>query len=86
MRKPMANLDLAKNVFQTMVLGTVGGWLGSCLYLWWDYQADPGFYATQSAPWWVGLVVRTAAFGLLLAADFGLYWAVRRWLSRREKR
>ena len=30
--------------------------IGKSLFVWWDYKNHPGFYAMQSAPWYVEII------------------------------
>ena len=53
---------------------SIGVFLGSCVYRYWDFKAHPGFYAMQSAPWYVHLEVQglcTAALAAILLASMG---------------
>ena len=69
--------------FFDILSGTgVGLFLGKLLYLLWHTRAYPEFYAMQSAPWYVGLLVPGTGMVLaLLIAGIGK--AV---LRRRAKR
>ena len=53
---------------------SVGVFLGSCAYRYWDFKAHPDFCAMQPAPWYVHLEVQglcTAALAVILLAAMG---------------
>lgn len=85
MHKPMSNLEIAKSAYQTWLFATTGCWLGSCFWRWWDYTARQELYAANSAPWWVVPLIYTLVYAVQMGAATVFYWAVRRWLTRREK-
>ena len=59
----------------------VGVFAGSSLYRCWDYAQRPDFYAMQSAPWYLPILVT----GVLTAAAAVLLLIVMRMLKRKMK-
>lgn len=43
--------------------------IGRSLFIWWDYKNNPGFYAMQSAPWYVEIIAyAVVTFGVAAIA------------------
>lgn len=68
--------------FLKILLGCmVGIFVGNTLYRCWDYFRRPDFYAMQSAPWYLPVLVT----GVLTAAAAVLLLIVMRMLKRKMK-
>ena len=43
--------------------------IGKSLFVWWDYKNNPGFYAMNSAPWYVEIIAyAVVTFGVAAVA------------------
>lgn len=65
------------------VWSCIGVFLGSSIYTWWDYNARPGLYAMQSAPWYLSIQMRGAFTAAVVAALLLARWILRRRMNRK---
>lgn len=71
------------NQILTIVMAAfTGAFIGHGLYIYWDYQAHPEFYAMWSAPWYVQLFVP----GIVLICVLVAGAAAKIFLSRKLKK
>lgn len=75
----------AKRFLNIAVSATVGVYLGSWLFLWWDYQKNPDLYAMASAPWYARMISGTVIAGGLILAEILIFLLVRRIIRRKTE-
>lgn len=74
----------AKQLLNIAISATIGVYLGTWLFLWWDHRARPGLYALNSAPWYARMLPATViTVGLIGLEIAGFLLA--RWIIKRKK-
>ncbi len=59
--------------------------IGKSLFIWWDYKNHPGFYAMQSAPWYVEIMASAIVTFVVAVAAFVLYLYLGHVIKKRNK-
>ncbi len=75
----------AKQLLNIAVSVTVGVYLGSWLFLWWDYRVHPELYALNSAPWYVRMISGTAIAAGLICLEVAVFLLARRIIKKHEQ-
>lgn len=71
----------AKRFLNIAISSTVGVYLGTWLFAWWDFHRNPDLYAMSSAPWYVQMIPATVIAGGLILAEVLIFllarWAIK---------
>ena len=54
------------HILQIGLWGTVGGFIGSSVFQYYDYRTHPALYEMQSAPWYFRVVVQGIGLVILV--------------------
>ena len=75
----------AKRLLKIAISSSLGVYLGTWLFLWWDYRAHPGLYALNSAPWYTRMLPATAAAAGLILVEIAAFLLARRIIRNKKE-
>lgn len=67
-----------RNVLWIILWSFIGVFIGSSIYRYYDYKANPGLYEMQSAPWYLSIEVSAVFTAVVAAVLLIAIWAVRK--------
>ena len=77
----MENHQKINRLLNCLIGGFIGVFLGSSLYKYGDFKANPELYEAMSAPWYSGLLIQ----GVVVAIVVGIAIIVKIILKQRAK-
>lgn len=66
------------NLLKLAIGCIIGVFIGMSLYTCWDYHAHPGLYASQSAPWYLGIQIHAVFTVVICAVLLVVLWGIKR--------
>lgn len=78
-------MQRAKRFLNIAVSATLGVYLGTWLFLWWDHRAHPGLYALTSAPWYTQMFPATAIAAGLILLEIAVFLLARRLIRNKKE-
>lgn len=79
------NISLLKRIYSLLniVIGSsIGVFIGSTVYTYWEYQKNPELYAMYSAPWYTSAMVHGVAVAVIVFAAVVLKYMIKKKLQR----
>lgn len=65
-------------ILKIFLWGSVGVFIGNCIYKFYDYKTYPNLYEAQSAPWYLGIEIQGFYTAVIIVATLTAMWFVRK--------
>ena len=65
-------------ILRIVLWSSIGVFMGSSVFTWYDYKCHPGLYAMQSAPWYLGIQVNGIYTVITVGIILLLMWMTRK--------
>lgn len=66
------------HILRIVLWSSIGVFIGSSVFTWYDYKTHPGLYEIQSAPWYLGIQVYGIYTLVTVVIVLLLMWMIRK--------
>lgn len=65
-------------ILRIVLWSSIGVFMGTSVFTWYDYKSRPGLYAMQSAPWYLRIQVNGVYTAITVGVILLLMWMLRK--------
>lgn len=80
--KNISLLKRIRSLLNIAIGSSIGVYIGSTVYTYWEYQKYPELYAMYSAPWYTSVMVRGVAVAVIVFVAVVFKYMIKKKLQR----